>query len=127
MGVFDNTADAVVSIWGTQLLNSIEPWSPSQTILLITNARCSIGRRAYISITAASFIDVNPIFEDAEWLRNYIKGITRRQHANPQFPEGGPYPKMLDERLLTRTVFDLDQWLRSDMKALFLLSDVDDL
>ena len=97
-------------------------------MLLITNARCDVSGRAYISLLASSYVDIDPLFEDADWLRSYTQRMARHQHVNPTFAkEGPPLTSLSLYAKLTRAVFKYEQWLESDMKALFHLSDVDEL
>ena len=70
-------------------LVSAEKWTPSRTILLISNANLDNGRKPYITLSSSSFIDIDPEFEDAFWLRNWAINFAKHQHINPRVPENG--------------------------------------
>lgn len=87
--VFDNTASAELTLWGPSIC-SIESWKPSETILLISRPRHStIGHQSCITLTPTGFVDVDPDITDAVWLRSFAQKLTKRDHVNPAFPEGG--------------------------------------
>lgn len=88
--VFDDTAEASITLWG-DALHSADSWVPSETILLITRPQVKIDRRTYLSLNSNSLVDVDPDTDDARWLRKHAQRMKRREHVNPWCPEGGCY------------------------------------
>lgn len=88
VGVFDNTMQATLTLWGTAVA-STNPWQPSVTILLITNAGFSENRQPDVSLLANTFVDVDPCIDDAVWLRKFARKLTKKDHVNPEPPKGG--------------------------------------
>jgi hypothetical protein len=86
--VFDDTAEATVTLWGSVTASTVS-WQPSHTVLLITNPGWKTDRTAWISLTANTHVDVDPCFSDVAWLRSFARRLTKREHVNPPFPEGG--------------------------------------
>lgn len=83
--VFDNTCEATLTLWGCAV-TSASAWQTSSTVLLFTNAACRVDRGVWMSLTANTFVDVDPDIPDATWLRRFAHELTRRQHVNPAFP-----------------------------------------
>lgn len=88
LGVFDDTAEATLTLWGSATA-SAAAWKVSHTILLITEPGWRIDKKAWISLTSSTQVDVDPAIPDTEWLRRFAQRLTRREHINPPFPEGG--------------------------------------
>lgn len=88
INIFDDTADASLTLWGDATA-SATPWKPSQTVLLLTNPGWRIDRRAWISLTANTLVDVNPCISDADWLRKFAQRLTRRECVQPAWPAKG--------------------------------------
>ena len=88
IGVFDDTAEASLTLWGSGTASAAS-WQPSHTVLLITNPGWKIDKKAWISLNANTHVDVDPYFSDAVWLRSFARRLTKREHINPRFPEGG--------------------------------------
>ena len=87
--VFDHTADTNLTLWGT-LIHSIESWRASFTVLLLSGPILHTSRqRTSISLNASTFVDVDPDFRDAHWLRKSAQRLIKREHVNLPFPEGG--------------------------------------
>ncbi|KAH0545129.1 hypothetical protein FGG08_000741 [Glutinoglossum americanum] len=93
IGIFDDTAEASLILWG-RIGASVSPWRASQTILLLTSPGIRLERRAQLSITSMTHVDVDPRIKDAEWLRKVAGRLTKRESVNPVVPEGGP---LIDE------------------------------
>lgn len=88
VNVFDDTADAKLTLWGP-LCSSPAYWKTSYTILLITRPGLYGEGRPVLSLTNNTHVDVDPILNDAFWLRGHAESSTKREHVNPPFPEGG--------------------------------------
>jgi len=88
IGLFDHTTQASLTLWGAALV-SVDSWQPSGTVLLLTNAGFSPGHQSSVSLQANTFVDVDPLVDDAVWLRKYAQKLTKRDHVNPEAPEGG--------------------------------------
>ncbi len=88
VNVFDDTADAKLTLWGP-LCSSPAYWKTSYTILLITRPGLNGDGRPILSLTDETYVDVDPCMIDAYWLRGHAQGLTKREHVNQPFPEGG--------------------------------------
>lgn len=91
VGVFDDTADASLTIWGNAM-HSVNAWQPSSTMLLITNPTLRLDHLPSISLAATTHVDVNPMIPDADYVRRFAQGLTKREHVNTPFPDGGWKP-----------------------------------
>ena len=90
VNVFDDTADAKLTLWGP-LCSSPAYWKTSYTILLITRPGLHGDGRPQLSLTNDTHVDVDPCMTDAYWLRGHAQRLTKREHVNQPFPEGGMY------------------------------------
>ena len=88
LNVFDDTADATLTLWG-RTCDSASQWKASYTILLITDPSFRGDRRPTLSLSHNTLVNVDPCIEDAEWLRAHAQRLTRRECVNLPFPEGG--------------------------------------
>ena len=87
--VFDNTAQAVLSLW-EEASASAASWKPSETVLLISRPGYKEDRRASnIVVNAQTWVEVDPAMQDADWLREYARKLVKRDHVNLAFPEDG--------------------------------------
>lgn len=86
--VFDDTADATLTLWG-RTAGSASYWKTSYTILLLSNPGFRGDRRPTLSLNQGTYVDVDPCMDDAYWLRGYAQRLTKREHVNQPFPEGG--------------------------------------
>lgn len=86
--VFDDTAEATLTLWGCTA-SSAALWKASSTVLLISNPGWRIDHRAWISLTSDTCVEVDPCISDADWLRGFAQGLTKREHVSPPFPEEG--------------------------------------
>lgn len=102
VNIFDDTADAGLTLWGN-VTASTSAWKPSETVLLLMNPGWRIDRRAWISLTANTLVDVDPCISDADWLRKFTQRLTRRECVQPVWPEKGldPNESNSNRRLLT--------------------------
>ncbi|KAI1100190.1 hypothetical protein F4804DRAFT_348734 [Jackrogersella minutella] len=86
VGIFDDTAMCVLKLWEDKV-PSTKSWVPNQTILLISKPTHKIrGTSPELGIGHSSMIDVDPKFPDADWLRNEVKSMTKRQSVYIPFP-----------------------------------------
>ena len=88
INIFDDTADATLTLWA-RTATSASLWKPSYTILLMTNPTFKGDRRPTLSLNQSTHVDVDPCMDDAYWLRGYAQKLTRREHVNEPFPDGG--------------------------------------
>lgn len=88
VNVFDDTFEATLTLWGC-ITSSASSWKVSHTILLLTNPGFKDDRRATISLTSTTHVDVDPCMADAIWLREFAQRLTKREHVNQPFPENG--------------------------------------
>ena len=85
-------------------------------------------RRPTLSLNQSTHVDVDPCMDDAYWLRGYAQRLTKREHVNEPFPEGGmrlKYRTMVVR--LIQTVFNIEEIAEADIKILFTLADIDEL
>ncbi|MCJ1298884.1 hypothetical protein MMC08_001675 [Hypocenomyce scalaris] len=108
--VFDDTADATLTLWGCQAA-SASAWKPSSTVLLVSKPALKEYTRPNLSLTAGTRVEVDPAMADAEWLRKYAQNLTKREHVNPPYPKG---------------MFDVEQFKESQVRMLFTLADIDE-
>lgn len=88
VNVFDDTADAKLTLWGPHC-SSPAYWKTSYTVLLITRPGLYGDGRPLLSLTNNTHVDVDPCMTDAYWLRGHAQRLTKREHVNQPFPEGG--------------------------------------
>ena len=86
--LFDDTADVKLNLWGPHCFSTAF-WKPSNTILLITRPGLYGEGRPSLSLTHDTYVDVDPCMTDATWLRGHAQKLTKREHVNQPFPEGG--------------------------------------
>jgi hypothetical protein len=110
VGIFDDTAEASLTLWGSSIF-SAAPWKPSITVLLLSNPGWRIDRRAWISLTSNTIVDVDPALADTNWLRTFAQRMTRREHVNPPFPN---------------TEFNFEAMTESLNQILYTFADIDD-
>ena len=114
VGIFDDTTSSVLKLWEDSI-NSSKPWRPNQTLLLITNPKsCRVqsgrGHAIEVGIGYSSLVDVDPIFPDAYWLREWTANRTRRDTVCIEFPRG---------------VWDIETAANGPARTLFTISEVD--
>lgn len=87
VNVFDDTADAKLTLWGSVCPSSAY-WKASYTILLITRPGLYSEGKPLLSLNTDTYVDVDPLMTDAYWLRGHAQRLTKREHVNPPFPKG---------------------------------------
>lgn len=88
IGVFDDTAEALLTLSGA-VCSSASYMQPSNTVLLISHPGWRIDRTTKLSLNGNTRIDIDPDISDARWLKSLAKRLTKNDHVNPPFPEGG--------------------------------------
>ncbi len=86
--VFDDTAEATLALWGAMCASCLV-WKPSYTILLISHPMFRGDRRPTIGLKPETHVDVDPLINDALWLRGHAQRLTKREHVNQPFPDNG--------------------------------------
>lgn len=86
LGIFDATADASLTLYAP-LCSSATTFTPSKTILLISNPGWRIDKSAKLTLNATSRLDIDPDLADARRLRALAQRLTHREHVNPPFPD----------------------------------------
>ncbi|KAJ5054049.1 uncharacterized protein L3040_000334 [Drepanopeziza brunnea f. sp. 'multigermtubi'] len=118
IGVFDHSAECRMGLWGVQT-ESAKDWEPGRTVLLISNPLHKVllySGKGSVRIQSSSMVDVDPEFADAEWLRRYAVGLTRKESVKAVWPEG-LWDVEAAESGVVRMLFtlaELDRWVRSD-------------
>lgn len=110
VGLFDDTAEATLTLWGP-MCGSVQDWKASGTVLLITNPGWRDGAKPSISLNASTMVEVDPDVEDATWLKAFATRLTRREHVNPDFPED---------------IFDFEALRFSQLRIKYTLADLDE-
>lgn len=86
-------------------------WTPSQTVLLITNASFSADRGPTVSLGNNTLVDVDPAIAQTRTIRRFAEDLTRKKHVNPPFPND---------------LFDAETLASTGERALYTLADVDE-
>lgn len=86
--LFDHTGEVRWTLWG-ELIESSREWVPGKTTLLISNPgyRMQYSGRGCVGVQHSTMIDIDPSFPDADWLRKYAQGLTRRESLCLEFPK----------------------------------------
>jgi hypothetical protein len=111
LGIFDNTSDAQLTLYSS-LCDSASLFTPSQTVLLISNPGWRIEKTAKLTLTGASRVDIDPDMGDARRLRALAQRLTKKEHVNPPFTISDTMVKGFEE---------------ATVRALYTLADVDDI
>ena len=88
VSVFDDTFEATLALRGRIALSAAD-WNRSETILLLSDPDLRIGEKSTICIKPGTHVDVDPSMSEAIWLRNFAQRLTKNEHINQLFPEGG--------------------------------------
>lgn len=112
--LFDHTSEVRLTVWN-ELIESVKSWKAGETVLLISNPgfRVRANRKGELGITACTMVDVEPEGLDAEWLRRFATGLTRKESLCLKVPEG-VWDIEAYEYGVTRMLFtlaELDNWL----------------
>ncbi|KAH6179386.1 hypothetical protein HBI68_042830 [Parastagonospora nodorum] len=108
LAIFDATASASLTLYAP-LCSSASSFTPSKTILLISNPGWRIDKTAKLTLNATSRLDIDPDLSDARRLRALAQRLTRREHVNPPFP-----------------AIDVGACERAQVRAKYTLADVDE-
>jgi len=73
--------------------------------------RLTDGTQAYLNITSATILDVDPSIPDADWLRRWSIRQRSREAVNPDFPGG---------------VFNLDMIKTGPLRCLYTIGTLDE-
>ena len=115
--VFDETESCRLTLWEDKIA-SAKSWQPGRTILLLTDPKLRIfdlkGVQPEISIGFGTLVDVDPVFPDADWLRQMAANLTKKESVSIPFPE-----TIWDAELVTGsqtlfTIADVDQRVRDN-------------
>lgn len=113
VNVFDDTAEASLTLWELPTA-SASYWKPSHTILLITNPGWRIDRKAWISLTSETLVNVDPCMSDATWLKRFAQNLTSKVHVNPPLTEGLDFNAARESvHQILFTLADVDQFARA--------------
>jgi hypothetical protein len=110
--LFDHTGEVRWTLW-SELIESSKAWQPGKTILLFSNPgyRVQYSGKGSVAVQQSTMIDVDPDFPDADWLRKYAEGLTKRESLCLEFPEG---------------VWDVDAAEYGVYRTLYSLAEVDE-
>ncbi|GKT50364.1 uncharacterized protein ColSpa_10545 [Colletotrichum spaethianum] len=117
ISVCDDTASCVLTLWEDKA-NSAKLWKPNETILLLTSPKFVPPRdtkpmpsTARISLNYNTIVDVNPNFQDANWLRGWVTNRVKEEGVYLPFPKG---------------VWNAAEAVHGPVRPLFTLAEVDD-
>ncbi|TVY57712.1 hypothetical protein LCER1_G001285 [Lachnellula cervina] len=115
--LFDHTGEVRMTVWDG-MIESAKEWVSGRTILLVSNPglRVEYQGKGSVGVIRQTMIEIEPEFPDAEWLRKYAVGLTKKESLCLEFPEDvwdvdaaeyGAYRPLF-------TLAELDTWVRSD-------------
>ncbi|OTA70175.1 hypothetical protein K449DRAFT_441590 [Hypoxylon sp. EC38] len=111
VGIFDDTATSVLKLWEDKV-PSAKSWVPNQTILLISKPTFNLrGTSPEVGIGYSSMVDVDPEFPDANWLRNKVKSMAKKQNIYIPFPSDA---------------WDIELAINGPGRTLFTIADVEE-
>jgi hypothetical protein len=109
----DHTGEMRWTIWN-DLIDSAKEWQPGKTILLVSNPGYKVERsgKGSVAIQHSTMIEVEPNFPDAEWLRRYIVGLTKKESLCLEFPVGvwDVDAAEYGANVILFTLAEVDQW-----------------
>ncbi|KAE8441587.1 hypothetical protein EG329_004672, partial [Mollisiaceae sp. DMI_Dod_QoI] len=116
--VFDHTASVKLTIFN-RMIDAISNWHAGSTILLITNPGYKvayIGNQGSAGVSNQTLIDVNPDFADADWLKKYALGLTKKESLCLEFPEDIWDIEAAEYGVCRNlyTLAEIDIWVRSE-------------
>jgi len=78
--LFDHTGEVRLTVWN-EIIESAKCWKPAETVLLISNPGYRVGfnGKGNLAIIAGTMVDVEPEGADAEWLRKFAAGLTKKE------------------------------------------------
>jgi hypothetical protein len=128
VGIFDDTGQACFTLTDAAC-SSASHWQPSHTVLLISKPlEWSLDKIPKLRMSSNTRVDVDPEMGDALWLRSLAQRLTKRDHVNPPFPEGGvSLQRFHDDGTDTCLVFDIQAAETAPLRMLFTLADIDEL
>lgn len=111
VGLFDHTGEVRLTVWN-EMVESAKEWQPGQTVLLISNPGFKVGYQAKgsIGIIRQTMVEIEPDFPDAEWLKKYAVGLTKKESLCLEFPED---------------IWDVDAAEYGVVRPLFTLAELD--
>ncbi|KAI1380947.1 hypothetical protein F4677DRAFT_205467 [Hypoxylon crocopeplum] len=111
VGVFDDTATCVLKIWEDKVA-SAKSWIPSQTVLLISKPTSKVNcTPPELGIAYNTMINVDPQFPDADWLRERVRNMSKKQSVYVPFPSG---------------TWDIKSAIHGPGRTLFTIAEVED-
>jgi len=88
--LFDHTGEVKMTLWN-DIIDSAKDWQPGKTILLISNPGFRVSmygkEKGSAHVLHQTMVDIDPEFPDAEWLRKYAVGLTKKESLCLEFPE----------------------------------------
>lgn len=114
--LFDHTGEVRWTLWG-ELIDSAKDWQPGKTILLISNPGYRVAHnygRGGVRNQHSTMVDVDPDFPDAEWLRKYAVGLTKKESLCVEF-----LGDIFNEELVDGAEYGIN-------RILFRLAEIDD-
>lgn len=115
--VWDDTASCVLTLWEDKA-HSARFWKPNETMLLFTSPKFvppsdnkSATLSASIGLDHNTLIEVDPDFQDANWLREWVKKRVKKESVYVPFP---------------KDIWNAEEAVHGPVRALFTLAEVDD-
>lgn len=116
--LFDHTAEIKMKCW-SDLIESVKEWQSGKTILLFSNPvhKLDFGGKSVVSFGRNTYMDVDPEFPDAQWLRNWARKLLMRERVGVRFPQEIWGVEEVEEamygpRMALFGLRDVDEWVR---------------
>jgi hypothetical protein len=115
VSLYDNTATCFMKLWKDKI-PSTNSWVPNETVLLLTNPRYYSGNKSSrylpeIDLGSSTLVEINPIFPDAERLREWARRKTKRENVYIPFPRG---------------IWDMEDAINGPVRPLFTIANLDE-
>ncbi|KAI9844705.1 MAG: hypothetical protein M1837_005447 [Sclerophora amabilis] len=113
VGVFDDSAEAKLTLWGVATGSAID-WQAAQTVILLSGPAIQAGECSTLSLKNCTHADVDPLMKGAEVLRRWAQGLTGKQIVNASLPHDAPETENIlgrEERILY-TLGELNEFAR---------------
>ncbi len=115
--LFDHTGDVKMTLWN-ELIESAREWVSGKTILLVSNPgyKVGYGSKGSVGVQFHSMIEVEPEFEESDWLRKYAEGLTKKESLMLEFPKGMWNIEAAEYGVVRMlfTLAELDSWYAID-------------
>ncbi|KAH8601721.1 hypothetical protein B0O99DRAFT_713739 [Bisporella sp. PMI_857] len=120
--LMDHSGEIRWTVWN-DFIEAVKEWEPGKTILLISSPGYKSGNegRVDLGVTKETFVDVEPQFGDAQWLRRYAEGRGKKECMDQTFPEGvwDVQAAEYGANVILFKLADVDEWVREEPRRVF--------